>query len=60
MHENVAWLNGPWDHNPPPLDNWISNDNAEINNKQGQRKAWLIPSPNKSDPVTLTFDLENQ
>jgi hypothetical protein len=28
--------------------------------KQGQRKAWRIPSPKKIDPVTLTVDLENQ
>jgi hypothetical protein len=27
--------------------------------KQGQRKAWHIPLPKKFDPVTLTFDLEN-
>jgi hypothetical protein len=27
--------------------------------KQGQRKAWRIPSP-KNFTVTLTFDLENQ
>jgi len=30
-----------------------------MKNKQGQRKAWRIPSP-KNLTVTLTFDLENQ
>jgi hypothetical protein len=45
-----SWFSGPRTNVGSA---WIHN--CYIQNKQGQRKAWRIPSPKN-----LTFDLENQ
>jgi hypothetical protein len=39
----VAGLNGPWDPNPPPLDNWIYNDNTER-----KRRSHIITKMNEN------------
>jgi hypothetical protein len=49
MHENVAGLNGPLDPNPPPLDNWIYNDNTER-----KRRSHIITKMNENIKIRVT------
>jgi hypothetical protein len=59
-HNNVAECKpvGQWDHNTPPLDNWMTNGKIEI--KKTQNKTKKPPKTNKKTCTMLqTITLQN-